>query len=61
MKFSAAKEMDFVFGGDAASKGTGVMTKERWTEVQKQLVDVGVLKTAENIDKVFTTQFLPKK
>jgi len=61
MKFSAAKEMDFVFGGDAATKGTGVMTKERWTEVQKQLVDVGVLKTAENIDKVFTTQFLPKK
>lgn len=61
MKYSAAKEMDFVFGGDAATKGTGIMTKERWTEVQKQLVDVGVLKTAENIDKVFTTQFLPKK
>ncbi|NOU69572.1 myristoyl transferase [Paenibacillus sp. LMG 31461] len=61
MKYSAAKEMDFVFGGDAATKGTGIMTKERWEEVQKQLVEVGVLKTAENIDKVFTTQFLPKK
>ncbi|GGI44095.1 ABC transporter substrate-binding protein [Paenibacillus marchantiophytorum] len=61
MKFSATKEMDFVFGGDAATKGTGIMTKERWSEVQKQLVDVGVLKSAESIDKVFTTQFLPKK
>ncbi|MGG1551857.1 ABC transporter substrate-binding protein [Paenibacillus ferrarius] len=61
MKYSSTKEMDFVFGGDAATKGTGIMTKERWEEVQKQLVDVGVLKTAEPIDKVFTTQFLPKK
>jgi NitT/TauT family transport system substrate-binding protein len=61
MKFSAAKEMDFAFGGDAATKGTGVMTKERWEEVQKQLVEVGVLKKAEDINKVFTTQFLPKK
>ncbi|NQX67466.1 ABC transporter substrate-binding protein [Paenibacillus alba] len=61
MKFSAAKEMDFVFGGDAATKGTGIMTKERWEEVQKQLVDVGILKSAESIDKVFTTQFMPKK
>lgn len=61
MKYSAAKEMDFVFGGDAVTKGTGVMTKERWEEVQKQLVEVGVLKSAESIDKVFTTKFLPKK
>ncbi|MEW9698224.1 ABC transporter substrate-binding protein [Paenibacillus sp. SI8] len=61
MKFSAAKEMDFAFGGDAATKGTGIMTKERWTEVQTQLVDAGILKSAEDINKVFTTQFLPKK
>ncbi|OCT13314.1 myristoyl transferase [Paenibacillus pectinilyticus] len=61
MKFSASKEMDFVFGGDAATQGTGVMTKARWEEVQKQMVDAGVLKSAESIDKVFTTQFLPKK
>ncbi|MDF2958731.1 MAG: hypothetical protein K0S39_466 [Paenibacillus sp.] len=61
MKFSAQQEMDFVYGGDAATKGTGVMTKERWAEVQKQLVDVGVLKKEEDIDKVFTTKFLPKK
>ncbi|MCR8633336.1 ABC transporter substrate-binding protein [Paenibacillus radicis (ex Xue et al. 2023)] len=61
MKFSAQQEMDFVYGGDAATKGTGIMTKERWAEVQKQLVDVGVLKKEEDVDKVFTTKFLPKK
>jgi NitT/TauT family transport system substrate-binding protein len=61
MKFSAEKEQDFVYGGDAVTKGTGIMTKERWADVQKQLVDVGVLKTMEDTDKVFTTKFLPKK
>lgn len=61
MKFSAEKEMDFAFGGDAATKGTGIMTAERWTELQKQLVDVGVLKSPESIDKAFTTKFLPAK
>ncbi|TDG00535.1 ABC transporter substrate-binding protein [Paenibacillus piri] len=61
MKFSAQQEIDFVYGGDAATMGTGIMTKERWVEVQKQLVDVGILKKEEDIDKVFTTKFLPKK
>ncbi|MBD0382654.1 ABC transporter substrate-binding protein [Paenibacillus sedimenti] len=61
MKYSALKEMDFAFGGDAVALGTGIMTKERWEEVQKQLVEVGVLKKTEDINKVFTTQFLPKK
>jgi NitT/TauT family transport system substrate-binding protein len=61
MKFSAKQEMDFVYGGDAAAKGTGIMTKERWAEVQKQLVEVGVLKKEEDVDKIFTTKFLPKK
>lgn len=61
MKYSAAKQIDFVYGGDAKTMGTGVMTKERWTELQKQLVEAGVLKSAEDVNKVFTTQFLPKK
>ncbi|MBM7566026.1 ABC transporter substrate-binding protein [Paenibacillus sacheonensis] len=61
MKFSAEKEMDFAFGGDAATMGTGVMTTERWTEVQQQLKDVGVLTKDEDIGKAFTTEFLPKK
>lgn len=61
MKYSAEKEMDLVFGGDAAEQGVGTMTKERWEEVQKQLIEVGVLKEAEPIANVFTTEFLPAK
>ncbi|MFC4808731.1 ABC transporter substrate-binding protein [Paenibacillus sp. GCM10023250] len=61
MKFSAAKEMDFAFGGDAATLGTGVMTEARWSEVQRQLKDVGVLTKDEDVTKAFTTEFLPKK
>jgi NitT/TauT family transport system substrate-binding protein len=61
MKYSARTEMEFAFGGDAATKGTGTMSAERWTEVQKQLMEVGVIKKAEPVDKVFTTKFLPGK
>lgn len=59
MKFSAEKEMDFAFGGDASTNGTGTMSEARWTELQKQLMDVGVLKKAEPIGNVFTLEFLP--
>lgn len=61
MKFSAEKEMDFAFGGDAATDGTGTMSEARWTELQQQLLDVGVLKKKEDIGSVFTKEFLPSK
>jgi NitT/TauT family transport system substrate-binding protein len=61
MKFSAKQELDFAFGGDAATKGTGTMSKERWAEVQKQLLGMGILKKEEPIDNMFTTKFLPSK
>ncbi|WP_254638961.1 ABC transporter substrate-binding protein [Cohnella sp. GbtcB17] len=59
MKFSAEKEMDFAFGGDAATNGTGTMSEARWTELQQQLKEVGVLKKVEPIENVFTLAFLP--
>lgn len=61
MKYSAEKEMDFAYGGDAAEHGTGVMMEARWAELQGQLLDVGVIKNKEDINKAFTTEFLPKK
>ena len=61
MKFSAEKEMDFAFGGDAAANGPGTMSEARWKELQQQLMDVGVLKKAEPIGNVFTLEFLPGK
>ncbi|MEK8128782.1 ABC transporter substrate-binding protein [Paenibacillus filicis] len=61
MQFSAKQLGDFAYSGDAATKGTGTMTKERWSEVQKQLLEMGVLKKSEPIERAFTTQFLPAK
>lgn len=61
MKFSASKQGDFAYSGDAATMGTGVMTKARWETLQKQLMEVGVLKKAEPIDNAFTLKFLPAK
>ncbi|MBB6732016.1 ABC transporter substrate-binding protein [Cohnella zeiphila] len=59
MKFSAEKEMEFAFGGDAATNGTGTMSEARWTELQKQMLDAGVLKKADPIQEAFTLEFLP--
>ncbi|MFC0211953.1 ABC transporter substrate-binding protein [Paenibacillus chartarius] len=61
MKFSAQKQVEFAFGGDAATNGTGTMSKARWEELQKQLIEVGVLKKAEPIDNAYTLKFLPGK
>jgi NitT/TauT family transport system substrate-binding protein len=57
----AAKVQDpFVFGEDAVKNGFGYMTKERWSTLQGQLLEMKVLKNKEDISKAFTTQFLPK-
>ncbi|WP_223066961.1 ABC transporter substrate-binding protein [Paenibacillus caui] len=61
MKYSVEKGAEFAYGGDAATMGTGVITEARWSELQKQLLDVGVIKKNEDINKAFTTQFLPSK
>ena len=61
MKYSAETEMDLIFTGDALEQGTGIMTEARWSEVQKQLMEVGVLKKEEPIGNAFTTQFLTGK
>ncbi|OXM87768.1 ABC transporter substrate-binding protein [Paenibacillus rigui] len=61
MKFGAEKQAELVYGGDAVKSGVGTMTKERWSTLMKQLSEIGVLKTEEDVSKVFTTEFLPKK
>ena len=61
MKYGAEKQKELVYGGDAATNGVGTMTKERWGTLIKQLAEIGVLKNEEDVSKVFTTEFLPKK
>ncbi|MEK3722931.1 ABC transporter substrate-binding protein [Paenibacillus sp. FSL H8-0034] len=54
-------QKDFIYGGDAATKGVGYMSLERWQELSKQLQDIGQLKKNEDVQQAFNTSFLPKK
>ncbi|TBL70751.1 ABC transporter substrate-binding protein [Paenibacillus thalictri] len=61
MEYSAKTLQPLVFGSDAEKNGVGYMTKERWEEMNKQLVDLGLLKAPQDVSKAFTTEFIPKK
>lgn len=61
MAFGAKAQEPLVYGGDAETHGVGYMSKEIWEGLQKQLVDIGLLKTAEPIEAAFTNEFLPAK
>lgn len=52
------KEMKIVTGGDAATKGIGIMTDERWEKTAKFMVDAGLLKPTTDWKKAYTTQFV---
>lgn len=60
MKYGAKTEQPFVFGGDAKTHGFGYMSADRWSKLQKQLIDLGLIKDKEDPSKYFTTKFLPK-
>jgi NitT/TauT family transport system substrate-binding protein len=61
MEYSATAQIPLITGGDAATGGIGIMTKERWDAMNKQLVEVKLLKAPQDITKAYTTEFLPKK
>ncbi|MHA6532102.1 ABC transporter substrate-binding protein [Paenibacillus sp. BAC0078] len=61
MAFGTKAQEPLIYGGDAEKNGVGYMNKDIWEGLQKQLVDIGILKEAEPIDNVFTNQFLPGK
>jgi len=56
----AEAQKEFVFGHDAAERGVGYMSKERWEELSRQLHDIGALTKNEDVTKAFTTAFLPQ-
>jgi len=47
---AAAAQKPLIEGGDAATKGIGVMTNERWSTLADQLLSIGVLKKKAEID-----------
>ncbi|MFO0588969.1 MAG: ABC transporter substrate-binding protein [Polyangiaceae bacterium] len=48
----AATQKPFVETADTKARGLGTMTRERWDTLAKQLVDLGVLTQAPNVDDV---------
>lgn len=61
MAYGAKAQEPLVYGGDAETNGVGYMSMEVWEGLQKQLVDIGILKNAEPLENVFTNEFLPAK
>ncbi|AET61144.1 NMT1/THI5 like domain-containing protein [Paenibacillus terrae HPL-003] len=59
LNYAAKTLIPFVYEGDAVEHGVGYMTDERWTELGRQLTEIGALKSEPDISKVFTDKFLP--
>ncbi|MDO6443102.1 ABC transporter substrate-binding protein [Marinobacter sp. 2_MG-2023] len=54
------KEYELVTGGDAQTKGIGVMTEERWTRIKDFMVEAGLASADLDMSKVYTLEFLPE-
>lgn len=61
LKFEAESQADFVYGMDAAERGVGYMTEERWETLIQQLYDLGLVKEKFAAKEIYTTEFLPKE
>lgn len=61
MDYGAEALQPLVYEGDAAEHGVGYMSTERWEEMNKTLLDLGLLQASQDVSKAFTTEFLPKK
>lgn len=55
------KQYEMVTGGDAASKGIGVMTDARWQTLYDLMVKEKLLEKPVNIKDVYSLDFLPAK
>ncbi|MCD9024609.1 ABC transporter substrate-binding protein [Cohnella silvisoli] len=60
MKLRAVASMDLIFKEEAATKGFGTMSKERWDTLMNQLYDIGMIKKKFDVTELFDTSFLPK-
>jgi NitT/TauT family transport system substrate-binding protein len=52
------REVKAVDGGEAATMGIGIMTRERWQKTRDFLVDVDLLKADVDWTQVFTTDYV---
>lgn len=54
------KEYGIITSGDAATKGIGAMTDERWKSFFDTVVEAGVIKPETNYKETFTLEFVNK-
>ena len=52
------KELKVLDGGDAATKGIGTISEERWKKTYEYLVEASLLKPDVDWKKAFTTDFV---
>ena len=60
MKLRAEASMDLIFGDEAATKGFGTMSEERWSTLMNQMLDLKIIKNKVDVSKIINTSFLPK-
>ncbi|MEM5597672.1 hypothetical protein AAHB53_17710 [Niallia circulans] len=51
MDYGAKAEEELIFGGDAKEHGFGYMSDERWTMLQDELLDLGIIKRKKMFQK----------
>jgi NitT/TauT family transport system substrate-binding protein len=52
------KELKVVSGGDAATKGIGTMSDERWKKSAEFMIGAGLLKPDTDWKRAYTLQFV---
>jgi NitT/TauT family transport system substrate-binding protein len=59
MNANARVQQEPVYGFDAEENGVGYMSEDRWTTLQDQLLELGVMEEPVDVESVFTNEFLP--
>lgn len=60
MNYEAEQEKPFILNEETKANGIGHMTAERWSTLQKQMLQSGGLTKEQDITKAFTTEYLAK-
>lgn len=58
--FGEEAQREYVYGYDAKEHGVGYMTEERWSELAKELLEIGLLDQEMDVKSAFTTDYLPE-
>ncbi|WP_020619162.1 ABC transporter substrate-binding protein [Paenibacillus daejeonensis] len=60
LEYSAQELQPLVYGFEAEEHGVGYMTQERWQTLMDQLLELGLLEEAIDVETVYTNEYLPQ-